>query len=97
MKPLRPSEMPAKTANHFIEDEDRAVPPAKTLDVPQKVVGRRCFLFRFHDEAGDLPRILLKQGLYALQRVVTEFDGQLLNAFRDTCRHGRRPYEPIVP
>src|SRR5918994_4126893 len=96
VNPLRTSQVPAKAADHFIEDEDGPVLPAQCLDLSQKVVGRRGFLLRLHDETGDLAWILLKQCLYALHRVVTELYSQFPNAVWDPCRPGRGPDEPIV-
>jgi hypothetical protein len=50
-----------KTSYDFIENQQRAILPAQRLD-PFQITGlRRLKRNRFHDDAGDLTRVLAKQ------------------------------------
>ena len=66
--------------NHFLEE---------TIEGLLSLLG-------FHDQAGDLIRVLIKEFLDAIEVVVTELYGEIPDSLRDAGCHGRAADEPVI-
>src|SRR5262249_20820312 len=93
---LRPTVVPAKPGDHFVQDKQGSVLAAKIAYAIEKIVARRMVGCRLHDQRGNAIGMIVEELLDAAKVIVAKANSQFAASHRNAAVADSGPDKPVV-